>query len=360
MTDAASTPSRKTGIVLLNMGGPDKREDVKPFLFNLFSDPEIIKLPLSFLFQKLLAWIIVQSRGNAAEKNYQYMGGGSPQLPNTKKQQAALEKKLAEKNLPNNTYIAMRYWHPFTDETLAKIKADGIEQLIAVTLYPHFSFTTTGSSINELKRGLKRNRMPLSLGVVSGYHRNETYLKALADTIQQGLDNNPWSCDKEDVTIVFSAHSLPLSHVKRTKDPYPDHIFNCIETVLKTHFPSHFNREKWGLCYQSKVGKMPWLGPYTDSLLHYYAAHETDNLLMVPISFVSDHVETLVEIDIEYKEVANELGIKHCYRAPTLNDHPLYIDTLVELIEEKYHNLNGRQQTNTLTPTASTETPVGV
>lgn len=337
MTDTLKTLNKKTGVLLINMGGPDKVESVRPFLYNLFSDPDIIKLPLSFLFQKLLAKIIVTSRGKAAEENYKLMGGGSPQLPLTIEQKDNLKNWLNDNHLDIPVYIAMRYWHPFTDEALDQIEKDDIEHLVVTSLYPHFSYTTTGSSINELRRRLKARGLDhITLSVISGYHKDPDYLNALTECIQEGLDQHDWQCDKKDVHILFSAHSLPLSHIKRTKDPYPEHIFQCADAIMKERFPNH----TWDLCYQSKVGKMPWLGPYTESALQFLAAKNVDNILMVPISFVSDHIETLVEIDIEYKELAHELGIKHIYRAPVMNSRPKYISTLGNLIMEKLTRRN--------------------
>lgn len=322
----------KTGILLLNMGGPDRLESVKPFLYNLFSDPDIIRLPLSFLLQKPLAWLIVLLRGKEAQKNYAKMGGGSPQLAMTQAQAEALQKTLNSKGYDFPVYIAMRYWHPFTDEALDQIAKDGIENLIVVSLYPHFSYTTTGSSLNELRRCLKRQGLDgLPLSVVSGYCKTPDYLEALAGCIREGLDANSWSCAPEEVQILFSAHSLPQSHVRRTKDPYPTLTEQCARMIMDRYFPNN----RWDLAYQSKVGRMPWLGPYTEGVISYYAGNGLENVLIVPISFVSDHVETLVEIDRLYIPEAHEQGVSHCYRAPVMNIRPDFIQVLVRAIEDK-------------------------
>ncbi len=334
-----ATKQEKIGIVLLNMGGPDSLETVGPFLYNLFSDPEIIKLPMSFLFQKILAWMIVNSRLNEAVQNYDKLdseqwGGGSPQLPITRDQGKALKEKLDDKyHMDAPIYIAMRYWHPFTNEALEKIENDGITHLIAVTLYPHFSYTTTGSSLNELRRGLKKRGLTnkVKLSIVSGYCKKPAYLKALAGCIEEGLNNNTWTCDLKDVQILFSAHSLPVQHVKRTGDPYPKLIQACARSVMETYFPSH----AWDMAYQSKVGNMPWLGPATDGVLAYYAGEKRDNILMVPISFVSEHVETLVEIDLDYMGQARDMGIEHIARAPVMNTRPDFIQLLADCVAEK-------------------------
>jgi len=324
-------PTKKTGVLLINMGGPDDQNSVKPFLFNLFSDPDIIKLPISFLFQKLLAFIIVQARGTEAKANYAKMGGGSPQLPITRQQAAALQEALTAQQHDLPVYIAMRYWHPFTEEAINQAVADGIEHLIVVSLYPHFSYTTTGSSLNELQRVLKRKGLTqtLTTSTVEAYYDAPDYLAAWAQCIEDGLAEGYWTCPKEDVRILFSAHSLPIKHVERTKDPYPEQIEGCCEAVIQQFFPNN----PWDLAYQSKVGKMPWLGPPTDGLLAFYADKHMDNVLVVPVSFVSDHIETLVELDQEYIPAGRDMGIKHIHRAPVMNTRPGYINLLARLVK---------------------------
>jgi ferrochelatase len=319
----------KTGILLLNMGGPETLDDVQPFLYNLFSDPDIIKLPFSAIFQKPLAWRISTSRLEEAKRNYALMGGGSPILKFSRAQADALQAELKNRGygkLP--VYIAMRYWHPLTDETVSQIQKDGIERLVVIPLYPHFSYTTTGSSLNELKRVLDNRGMRLDLSIVTSYWDHPIYQKAVAETIQQAMAQNQWSCPPEKIQLLFTAHSLPMKHIKRTKDPYPEQIFACARQIVETYFPNN----EWDLCYQSQVGKMVWLGPQTDGVLHYYAAKKIDNVLMVAISFVSDHIETLVEIDKLYLPLATELGIPHCHRAPALNTHPTFIKMLAACV----------------------------
>jgi ferrochelatase len=330
--------SPKTGILFLNLGGPDSLENVKPFLFNLFADPDIIKLPLSFIFQKPLAWLISTKREELAQENYEIMGGGSPILKYTEAQGEALSQALAEKGYPDlRVYIAMRYWHPLTEEAVDAMVKDGIQRVIVVPLYPHFSYTTTGSSLNELKRVMEQKNVRFDLQVVPPYHDHPLYLEAMRECIEEGLNSNPWTCPKDEVQILFSAHSLPVKHVKRTKDPYPEQIYACAETIATRFFPNN----PWELAYQSQVGKMPWLGPATEGVLPYFAANNRDNILMVALSFVSDHVETLVEIDHEYIPLAHELGIEHCYRAPSLNTNASFIQALCELTIDQLENKPG-------------------
>jgi ferrochelatase len=322
----------KTAILLLNLGGPDRLENVEPFLYNLFSDPEIIKLPLSMIFQKPLAKYIAVSRGDEARHNYSMMGGGSPILAFTRDQADALRARLTEMwgyQAPA-IYIGMRYWHPFTEATVDEMLTDGIERIIVLPMYPHFSYTTTGSSLNALKEALEARNANPELLIVPPYFQHQSYLDAMGNTIGDGLKDHCWSCPTEDVQILFSAHSLPMNHVKRTKDPYPQQIFSCAETIMKQFFPNN----PWDLCYQSRVGNMRWLGPATEGALGYFAGKNVDNILLVPISFVSDHVETLVEIDRQYLPFADELKIPHCHRAPSLNTRPLFIQALAELVNE--------------------------
>lgn len=319
--------SPKTGILFLNLGGPDSLDNVKPFLFNLFADPDIIKLPFSEIFQKPLAWLISTSREEEAQENYKLMGGSSPILKFTEAQGEALRQALLQQGQPDmDVYIAMRYWHPFTEEAVNRIVKDGIQRLIVMPLYPHFSYTTTGSSLNELKRVLEARNVQLELRVVPPYYDHPLYLQAMRECVEEGLNTNEWTCPKEEVQIVFSAHSLPIKHVKRTKDPYPEQIYTCAETIA-----GFFPNNPWELAYQSQVGNMQWLGPSTDGILHYFAGQNRDNILVVALSFVSDHVETLVEIDCQYLPLAHALGMKHAYRAPSLNTNATFIQALAEL-----------------------------
>lgn len=320
--------SPKTAVLLLNMGGPDSLESVRPFLYNLFSDPDIIRLPLSWLFQKPLAWTISTRRGEEARKNYAMMGGASPILPWTRRQADALKSLLEEQNAGEwPVYIAMRYWHPFTEATVDAIIKDGVTRLIVLPLYPHFSYTTTGSSLNALKRELERRRFQPELTIVPPYYNHPLYLDAMRECVAEGLDSNTWGCPKESVRVLFSAHSLPLKHIKRMKDPYPEQIEECARLIMEA-----FPENPWDLCFQSQVGKIPWLGPSVEGVLHYFAGENRDNILIVALSFVSDHVETLVEIDKLYLPLAKALEIEYCHRAPTLNDRPAFIKAMAALV----------------------------
>lgn len=316
---------------MVNLGGPDSLAAVRPFLYNLFSDPDIIRLPFSWLMQKPLAWYITMSRLESVKDAYRKMGNRSPILPLTQAQASALEDVLTSEGHPLPVYIAMRYWHPFTDETVNQMRADGISHIIVLPLYPHYSLTTTGSSVNELQRVLtQKNIRDMTFQVLDPYYDHPDFQAAMAETITEGLAENIWSCPRENVQILFSAHSLPKKFVKKTRDIYPDQIVETCKLLIQDHFPQN----PWELAYQSKVGKMPWLGPDTEGVIHYFAANHIDNILMVPVSFVSDHLETLYEIDQLYLPLARELKIPHAARTPALNSRPKFIQTLATLVKQ--------------------------
>ncbi|MBD3882786.1 ferrochelatase [Phormidium tenue FACHB-886] len=316
----------RVGVLLLNLGGPDQLEDVRPFLFNLFSDPEIIRLPFSWL-QKPLAWIISTSRSRKSQENYKLIGGGSPLRRITEEQAQALQESLKQKGQDAQVYIGMRYWHPFTEEAIARIKRDGIDRLVILPLYPQFSISTSGSSFRLLERLWQEDPAldGIDYTVISSWYQRSGYLAAMADLIAQQLDQfeNP-----DSVHIFFSAHGVPVSYVEEAGDPYQQEIEECTALIMKT-----LNRPNaHTLAYQSRVGPVEWLKPYTEEAIEQLASEGVDNLLVVPISFVSEHIETLQEIDIEYREVAEEAGIHNFQRVPALNTHPTFINDLAELV----------------------------
>lgn len=331
-----ATGQAQAAVVLLNLGGPDSLGAVKPFLYNLFSDPDIIRLPASWLLQKPLAWTIATTREEEAQMAYAAIGGGSPILPLTQQQANGLVQCLREQHgLEVPVSIAMRYWHPFTHEAIVPLLEQGIRHLVVVPLYPQYSHTTTGSSLNALRAVIhnwsaRNGNAAVKLSVIGEYHQHPAYLQALADTMHQTITAKEWSCPPEGITVLFSAHSLPAKFVRKTGDPYPEQIQATIQALMQTHFPNN----RWELAYQSKVGNMMWLGPPTDGVLSFLAASGEQNVLIVPISFVSDHVETLYEIDQLYMPEGRQQGITHLHRAAALNDHPGYLAMLAELAAE--------------------------
>ena len=318
----------RVGVLLLNLGGPEQLEDVRPFLFNLFADPEIIRLPFPWL-QKPLAWLISTLRFQKSQANYMQIGGGSPLRQITEAQGQALEEKLEKIGQDASIYIGMRYWHPFTEEAIAAIKRDRIKQLVILPLYPQFSISTSGSSFRVIEEIWKKDTAlrEIEYTLIPSWYDNPGYIKAMVDLIVQELEKFP---EPDRVHIFFSAHGVPQSYVDEAGDPYQQEIEACTGLIMNA-----LNRQNdYTLAYQSRVGPVEWLKPYTEDALKELGEKEVKNLLVVPISFVSEHIETLQEIDIEYREVAQESGIENFQRVPALNTHPIFIDSLAKLTVE--------------------------
>jgi len=318
----------RTGVLLLNLGGPDELEDVQPFLFNLFADPEIIRLPFPWL-QKPLAWLISTLRAKQSQQNYEQIGGGSPLRKITEAQAEALEARLQERGHQAKTYLGMRYWHPFTEEAIVRIKRDRPDNLVILPLYPQFSISTSGSSFRLLEQIWQEDPIlrHLNYTIVPSWYRQPGYLQAMADLIAQELDRFP---NPDQVHLFFSAHGVPKSYVEEAGDPYQQEIEECARSIVRT-----LNRPNaYTLAYQSRVGPVEWLRPYTEEALQELGSYGVQDLVVVPISFVSEHIETLQEIDIEYRDVARQAGIENFQRVPALNTHPTFIDGLAESVEE--------------------------
>jgi ferrochelatase len=311
--------TNKTGIILLNMGGPGKVEDVRPFLHNLFSDREIIRLGPWFM-QKPLAWWIAKRRAPKSMKTYELIGGSSPLTRISREQGEALQKALAAHGDYTVT-CAMRYWYPDTEDALRKMVAAGITKLIALTLYPHYSRATTGSSVRKLKSAIADSKHDFDLSIIEYWPTQTSYIQALATKIQEAAKGF-----SDSFQVVYSAHSLPVSFIEEG-DPYVDHIKSSIKAIEKlTELPGR-------LCYQSRSGPVEWLAPSTPDMLKTLAKEGCKNILMVPISFVSDHVETLYEIDMLYREQAENLGMR-LLSSKSLNCDPTFIEGLKELVLE--------------------------
>lgn len=318
----------RVGVLLLNLGGPERLEDVRPFLFNLFSDPEIIRLPVSWL-QRPLAWMISTSRAKRSQENYKQIGGGSPIRRITEAQASALQTVLQQQGHEATVYVGMRYWHPFTEEAIARIKRDKIEQLVILPLYPQYSISTSGSSFRLLQQIWEKDAALAAINytVVPSWYKRPGYLQAMAQLITQKLDQLP---EPDKAHIFFSAHGVPVSYVEEAGDPYQREIEECTELIMRTlNRPNHYT-----LAYQSRVGPVEWLRPYTDDALLELAEQGIQEVVVVPISFVSEHIETLQEIDIEYREIAEEAGIKHFQRVPALDTNPLFIADLASLVTD--------------------------
>jgi len=318
----------RVGVLLLNLGGPEQLEDVRPFLFNLFADPEIIRLPVPWL-QKPLAWLISNSRAKQSQQNYSQIGGGSPLRRITEQQAEALQKSLEASGQPTETYIGMRYWYPFTEEAIARIKRDRLDELVILPLYPQYSISTSGSSFRLLQQLWKEDPSleRIRYTVIPSWYARPGYVKAMADLITQELDQLP---DPSKGHIFFSAHGVPVSYVEEAGDPYQREMEHCVELIMQ-----ELDRPNpHTLAYQSRVGPVEWLQPYTEDAIAQLAEQGVNDLVVVPISFVSEHIETLQEIDIEYREIAEEAGIETFRRVPALNTHPGFIDDMAAMVME--------------------------
>ncbi|MDX2255011.1 MAG: ferrochelatase [Pseudanabaenaceae cyanobacterium bins.39] len=316
----------KLGVLLLNLGGPDKLEDVRPFLYNLFADPEIIRLP-SPLLQAPLALLISTLRAKKSQENYKKIGGGSPLRRITEAQAQALKLQLQQKGYDAQVYIGMRYWHPFTEEAIAQIKQDAIEELIILPLYPQFSISTTGSSFRLLDRLWQNDPVlqKIKYTVVPSWFSNDLYLQSMANLITQTFAKvqNP-----SQAHVFFSAHGVPVSYIEEAGDPYQKEIEACAAMIMqKLPQPTPYK-----LAYQSRVGPVEWLQPYTDNAIKELAQQGVTELVVVPISFVSEHIETLEEIDMEYREIAEHAGIKTFARVPAPDTDPTFIQALADVV----------------------------
>lgn len=309
--------NRRVGIVLFQLGGPDTLEAIEPFLYNLFCDPDIIDFPFARIGRRPLAKLISTTRSRKVQHHYASIGGGSPIRPNTERQARALEHELRRQRIDAHCFVAMRYWHPFTAEAIAELQAAACDELVLLPLYPQYSSTTTGSSLNEWNR-LFRDDLPVH--VADPFYREATYLDAVAEKINEALSRFP--CP-ERAEIVFSAHSVPMSVIEKG-DPYQRQIEETVRLLMHRGGWSNPHR----LCYQSKVGASRWLQPSLHQTLKVLSAENAREVCVVPIAFVSDHVETLGEIDHEARHEAHQLGITQFEMTGGLNDSPKFIQAL--------------------------------
>ncbi len=318
-----------TGIVMMNLGGPKTLEDVRPFLLKLFEDREIIQLPA----QRFLGPYIAKRRTKSVAQKYDEIGGGSPILAWTEEQGRGMCErldKMSPETAPHKFYVAFRYVHPFSEDALQAMKADGVKRAVAFTQYPQFSCSTTGSSLNELWRAAKNVGLQneFEWSVIDRWPTHPRFIEAMTETVKQGLEQFTPE-ERDDVLILFSAHSLPLGVINRG-DAYPAEVGASVHEVMTRLDYSH----EYVLSYQSDVGPVPWLGPSTEKVLESLGEKKRRNVLVVGIAFTSDHIETLHELDIEYGEVAHKAGITNFKRAPALNGMPVFQDALAEVVLE--------------------------
>jgi ferrochelatase len=316
-----ANPTRRLGVVLFQLGGPDTPQAIEPFLFNLFCDPDIIDFPFARIGRRPLAKLISTTRAKKVQHHYSAIGGASPIRRFTQQQADALQQRLRADGIDAYCFVAMRYWHPFTAEAVEQLRAANCDDVVLLPLYPQYSSTTTGSSLNEFRR-LFRDEVPVQS--IEAFYRHPLYLDALVERVDEALARFPESGSPE---IVFSAHSVPVSVIARG-DPYQRQIEETVEMVMQRGGWRHRHR----LCYQSKVGASKWLQPSLHRTIRDLAAERIREVCIVPIAFVSDHVETLGEIDHEAREEAAELGIQQFEMTSGLNDSPAFIAALADLV----------------------------
>ncbi|MHB1721953.1 MAG: ferrochelatase [Acidiferrobacter sp.] len=314
-----------TAVVLCNLGGPDALEAVEPFLRNLFSDPDIFQLPLARLTQRPFARWVAYRRRAEATRGYAAIGGASPIGRNTAAQAAALAQVLADLDLP--VRVCMRYWHPLTATVVATLKAEGVGRVVLLPLYPQSSSTTTGSARHEFLRQCARLHYTPDVRFIGSWYQQPDYLRAIVRGIEAMVASFS-EPDPASISLLLSAHGLPQTIIDRG-DPYQREIEATVQAVK--------DRLGWPqvtLCYQSRVGPRAWLRPYTDDVIRAQGAAGVRQMLVYPIAFVSDHIETLYELGMTYAVVAQAAGLREYRVVPALNDDPLLIAALAALVRD--------------------------
>lgn len=312
---------RRIGVVLFQLGGPDRLAAVQPFLYNLFSDPDIFDFPLAWLARRPLAWLIASLRARYVREHYAAIGGRSPIRECTEGQAIALAEAL-EPHLDPIVVIAMRYWKPTTAEAVARLMRARPEEIVLLPLYPQYSRATTGSSLREWRRQARALRMPQR--VIEHFYTHPLYLSALVERIDQALSEFRHGTD---VHLIFSAHGLPLSLIA-AGDPYQRQVEETVQLVMQQ---GGWANPHW-LCYQSRVGPQKWLEPSLTETIERLAAQGVRRMLVVPISFVSEHIETLYEINLEARALAMSRGVEEFAMMRALDNSPRFIAALADLV----------------------------
>jgi protoporphyrin/coproporphyrin ferrochelatase len=321
----------RKAVILFNLGGPDKLANVEPFLFNLFNDPAILNLPSFFRYP--LAKLIANRRAPIAKKIYSELGGSSPILELTERQALALEFKLNnDDNLSDyKCFIVMRCWHPRAENVVKKVINYKPDEIILMPLYPQFSAATSGSSIKEWQDICVKNSYKVKTSTICCYPTDENFIKAHSNEILKKIEG------LENLKLIFSAHGLPEKNIKRG-DPYQWQVEQSVDKIVKSLNIKNLN---WILSYQSRVGPLKWIGPSTEDII-VENSKLGKHIVLVPIAFVSEHSETLVELDIEYKELAVKNGCKNYSRVPALGTNEYYIKAMSNLIINKQdYDFNG-------------------
>ena len=331
--------NNKTAIVLMNLGGPDRLDSVYGFLRNLFNDPAILNIPSPF--RNILSFIIAKKRTPLAVEIYKQIGGSSPILEETISQANELEKFLNSENL--KVFVSMRYWHPFSSETIKKINQWGPEKILIIPLYPQFSTTTTGSSIDDWIKNSRLIFKNVQTRVVCCYPIDKLFVSSHISLIKEELDKIE---DINSVRLIFSAHGLPESIIKKG-DPYAWQVEQTVKSIINI---LNLNSNNWILSYQSKVTPVKWLEPSTENEI-IRASKDNKKIILIPIAFVSEHSETLVELDKEYYDLAVSKGISYYKRIPALGIDKEFIQSLADIIQNNLNNFSKNLCINSSTGT---------
>ncbi|KAG5893088.1 hypothetical protein JTB14_029483 [Gonioctena quinquepunctata] len=332
---STSATKPKTGVVLVNMGGPERVDQVHDYLHRIMTDRDMIQLPIA---QDYLGPWIAKRRTPEVQKKYQEIGGGSPILKWTRLQGKLLCEMLDKESpetAPHKPYVAFRYVHPFTEDAFTEMEKDEVQHAVIFSQFPQYSCATSGSSFNEIYKYFKKRSTPLKMKmtVIDRWPTHPLLAKCFADNIRKELQQIPED-KRNEAIILFSAHSLPLKAVNRG-DPYPSEVGATVHQVMQE---LNFS-QPYQLVWQSKVGPLPWLGPMTDEAIKDYVKQGKKTLIVVPIAFVNEHIETLHELDIEYcKDLAKEVGVEIIRRVPAPNDHPLFIQALCDVVKSHIKN----------------------
>jgi ferrochelatase len=319
----------KLAVVLFNLGGPDRPQAIRPFLFNLFRDKAIMGLPYGL--RQTLAWLIAWQRAKVARGIYEQMGGRSPLLPQTRDQANRLQTLLGGQTDQVRVFIAMRYWHPLTAETAAEIRQWKADRIVLLPLYPQYSSTTTGSSLRAWEAGARDAGLAVPTRIIRSYPTAPGMIAAQSDLLGQTLAQRDPAAGSP--RLLFSAHGLPQRIVDRG-DPYPTEVGMTVTAIMASLGRPDLDGQ---LCYQSRVGPLEWIGPSLDSEIRR-AGKEGKPVVVLPVSFVSEHAETLVELDRDYARLALQVGVPDYRRVPALGVHPYFLWALVGLIREIAHD----------------------
>jgi ferrochelatase len=317
---------KKIAVVLFNLGGPDSKNAIRPFLMNFFMDPNIIRVPIPF--RCLIAWGIARRRTKKqAGDSYHELGDKSPLLENSRAQAAAVEAVLNDGGDAHyKTFVCMRYWHPMAPQVVREVRDWGADEIILLPLYPQFSTTTTWSSMGAWKKAAFEAGYEMPFSTVCCYPFNEGFINASVQNIR-AVYEQAIKDGYESPRILFSAHGLPEKVIK-DGDPYQ---WQCEESAKKMAAAMGVENLDWAICYQSRVGPQKWIGPSTEDELKR-AANDKKAVVIYPHAFTQEHVETLVEIEIEYRELAEEMGVHGFYRVPTVSTHPDFIMGLADMV----------------------------